>query len=35
VIATQKAFELLQATEDSREGPRAYVDKREPDFKGR
>ena len=35
MIATQKAFELLQATEDSREGPRAYVDKREPDFKGR
>jgi len=35
MAATQKAFELLQATEDSREGPRAYVDKREPDFKGR
>ncbi len=31
----QQAMFIAQSTEDSREGPRAFVEKREPEFKGR
>ena len=31
----QQAMFIAQSTEDSREGPRAFVEKREPQFKGR
>src|SRR3990172_2413114 len=31
----QQAMFIAQETEDSREGPRAFVEKREPEFKGR
>ena len=31
----QGAMTIVQNTEDAREGPRAFVEKREPDFKGR
>ena len=31
----QQAMTLAQNTEDAREGPRAWVEKREPEFKGR
>jgi len=31
----QQAMFITQSTEDSREGPRAFVEKREPQFKGR
>jgi enoyl-CoA hydratase/carnithine racemase len=31
----QQAMFIAQSTEDSREGPRAFVEKREPKFKGR
>ncbi|MBI3953741.1 MAG: enoyl-CoA hydratase/isomerase family protein [Chloroflexi bacterium] len=35
LTANEQAFALVQASEDAREGPRAYVEKREPNFKGR
>ena len=31
----QQAMYIAQSTDDSREGPRAFVEKREPEFKGR
>jgi 2-(1,2-epoxy-1,2-dihydrophenyl)acetyl-CoA isomerase len=31
----QQAMFIAQETEDSREGPRAFAEKREPEFKGR
>jgi enoyl-CoA hydratase/carnithine racemase len=31
----QQAMYIAQSTEDSREGPRAFAEKREPEFKGR
>jgi len=31
----QQAMFIAQSTEDSREGPRAFAEKREPEFKGR
>ena len=31
----QQAMTIAQSTEDAREGPRAFVEKREPEFKGR
>ncbi|HEU4758381.1 MAG TPA: enoyl-CoA hydratase-related protein [Dehalococcoidia bacterium] len=31
----QQAMFICQSTEDAREGPRAFVEKREPEFKGR
>jgi enoyl-CoA hydratase/carnithine racemase len=30
----QMAMFIAQSTEDAREGPRAFVEKREPQFKG-
>ena len=33
--AAQQAILITQSTEDAREGPRAFVEKREPQFKGR
>jgi enoyl-CoA hydratase/carnithine racemase len=33
--AAGQAMAIVQSTEDAREGPRAYVEKREPVFKGR
>jgi len=31
----QQAMFICQNTEDAREGPRAFIEKREPEFKGR
>jgi enoyl-CoA hydratase/carnithine racemase len=31
----QQAMYIAQGTEDAREGPRAFAEKREPEFKGR
>jgi 2-(1,2-epoxy-1,2-dihydrophenyl)acetyl-CoA isomerase len=31
----KKAMEIVSKTEDAKEGPRAWVEKREPLFKGR
>jgi len=31
----QQAMFIAQSTEDAREGPRAFAEKREPEFKGR
>jgi len=31
----QQAMIICQGTEDAREGPRAFAEKREPQFKGR
>jgi len=33
--AAQQAMVIVQMTEDAREGPRAFMEKREPQFKGR
>ena len=33
--AAGQAMAIVQSTEDAREGPRAYVEKREPQFRGR
>ena len=30
-----QAMAIVQSTEDAREGPRAFAEKREPQFKGR
>jgi len=33
--AASQAMAIVQSTEDAREGPRAFAEKREPEFKGR
>lgn len=35
LAANEQAFALVQATADAKEGPRAYVEKREPNYQGR
>ncbi len=35
LVEHKKATEIVSKTEDAKEGPRAWVEKREPLFKGR